>query len=275
MKKISVIQMNVGHDKSANLDRARDLVDQAVAADRPDIVVLPEMFTSIGGDQQIRRAAAEALPAPGADGGAAYETLRGLARKHGIFVHGGSLTELQGDELFNTTVAFNRDGTELARYRKIHMFDVVTPDGTEYRESATFTAGDAIVTYQAEDLTIGCSICYDLRFGELYRALATKGATVIMVPAAFTLQTGKDHWEVLLRARAIETETYVVASDQIGSYLEGNQQRQTWGHSMVVDPSGHVMAQVRDEPGFASANLDLEYLAQIRRRIPVAEHRVL
>ncbi|MHA1564490.1 MAG: carbon-nitrogen hydrolase family protein [Alphaproteobacteria bacterium] len=275
MKKISVIQMNVGHEKVVNLEQARALVDQAVAADNPDMVVLPETFASIGGNHEIRQKNAEPLPEPGGEGGAVYEALRALATKHGIFVHGGSFIELAGDRLFNTTVAFDREGDELARYRKIHLFDIVAPDGTEYKESASFDPGDAVVTYQAEDVTVGCSICYDLRFGELYRALAAKGATVIMVPAAFTLQTGKDHWEVLLRARAIETETYIVAAAQIGAYTEGNQQRRTWGHSMVVDPSGHIMAQVRDEPGFASANLDLGYLANIRQRIPVAQHRVL
>ncbi len=275
MKKITVIQINAGQEKAANLEQARDLIGQAVAADHPDMVVLPETFASIGGYRETRTANAEPLPEPGGDGGEVYETLRGLAAKHEIFVHGGSFIEQAGDRLFNTTVAFDRVGRELARYRKIHMFDVVTPDGAEYRESALFEAGDAIVTYQAEDLTIGCSICYDLRFGELYRALAAKGATVIMVPAAFTLQTGKDHWEVLLRARAIETETYIVAAAQIGSHTEGNQRRQTWGHSMIVDPSGHIMAQASDQPGFASANLDLAYLADIRQRIPVAQHRVL
>ena len=275
MKKISVIQMNVGHERVVNLEQARTLVDQAVAADNPDMVVLPETFASIGGNHDIRRANAEPLPEPGGDGGAVYQALREMATKHGIFVHGGSFIELAGDRLFNTTVAFDREGRELARYRKIHLFDIVAPDGTEYKESASFDPGDAVVTYQAEDVTVGCSICYDLRFGELYRALTAKGATVIMVPAAFTLQTGKDHWEILLRARAIETETYIVAAGQIGSYMEGNQQRRTWGHSMVVDPSGHIMAQVSDEPGFASANLDLAYLANIRQRIPVAQHRVL
>ncbi len=275
MKKISVIQMNVGHERAANLAHARDLVARAVAADNPDMVILPETFASIGGNRDIRRDNAEPLPEPGNTGGPVYEALRAMATNHGIFVHGGSFIEAAGDRLFNTTVAFDRQGRELARYRKIHMFDVVTPDGVEYKESASFDAGDAVVTYQAEDVTVGCSICYDLRFGELYRALAAKGATVIMVPAAFTLQTGKDHWEVLLRARAIETETYIVAAAHTGSHMEGNQQRQTWGHSMVVDPSGHIMAQVHDVPGFASANLDMDYLANIRRRIPVAQHRVL
>ncbi|MFQ5971957.1 MAG: carbon-nitrogen hydrolase family protein [Alphaproteobacteria bacterium] len=273
--KISVIQMNAGADKNANLTQARELVSAAVAADGPDMVVLPETFSYIGGTVDGRRAAAEPLPTPGETGGETYETLRGLAREHGVFVHGGSFLERDGDSCHNTTVAFDRTGAELARYRKLHLFDVTAPDGTEYRESDIITGGSDVVTYQADGLTIGCSICYDLRFGELYRALAERGAQVIMVPSAFTMQTGKDHWELLVRARAVETETYVVAPDQVGQFLEGNSRRTCWGHSMIVDPWGHILAQAQDKTGFASAHVDLEYLAAVRARIPVDRHRVL
>jgi deaminated glutathione amidase len=277
--KISVIQMNSGSAKVENLAQARRLIDAAVAADRPDMVVLPEVFAHMGGSREARHAAAETLPTAGAGasetGGPAYELLRELAREHGIFMHGGSFIEKDGDRYFNTTLAFGRDGAELARYRKIHLFDVTTPDGRVYRESDTFGGGDAIVTYRAGDITVGCSICYDLRFPELYRALADAGAEVLMVPAAFTLQTGKDHWEVLLRARAIETGTYVVAAAQVGSYMDGNDQRTSWGHSMVVDPWGHILAQTQDRPGHATAAIDRDYLATVRGRIPVHNHRKL
>ncbi len=272
--KISAIQMNSGHDKVANLAQASALVARSVEADGPDMVVLPEVFAHIGGSVADRHGAAEQLPEPGEDGGAAYETLRALARDHGVFVHGGSFIERAGDKFFNTTVAFDRDGEELVRYRKVHLFDVTTPDGNSYRESDTFGAGDAVATYQADGVTIGCSICYDLRFAELYRLLAEQGAGVIMVPAAFTLQTGKDHWEVLLRARAIETQTYVVAAAQTGTYLDGNDERATWGHSMIVDPWGHIVAQASDLPGFTSAAVDRDYIATVRGRIPVRDHRV-
>ena len=148
-----------------------------------------------------------------------------LAAKHRIFIHAGSIMEkIPGDErIHNTSVVFNRAGEEIARYRKIHLFDVTTPDGASYKESATVKAGDAVVTYDCEGVTVGCSICYDLRFPDLFQALAEKGAQVIALPAAFTMQTGKDHWEVLLRARAIETETYVCASAQTGSFMVGNE----------------------------------------------------
>lgn len=273
--KISVIQMNSGSVKAENLAAAGAQIDAAVAGDAPDMVVLPEVFAHIGGSIEARHAAAEDLPTVGEAGGEAYEMLRGSARRHGIFVHGGSFIERDGERFFNTTIAFDRDGNELVRYRKIHLFDVTTPDGRVYRESDTFGGGDVVMTYDAEGVTIGCSICYDLRFPELYRALAEAGAQVMMVPAAFTLQTGKDHWEVLLRARAIETETYVVAAAQVGSYMDGNDQRTSWGHSMIVDPWGHIMAQAQDRSCHASAKIDIDYLDTVRARIPVHQHRVL
>lgn len=277
--KIAVIQMNTRSDKAANLAEARALAARAVAADRPDMVALPEVFAFMGGSVADKRAAAEPLPEPGGEGGPAYECLRAIARTHGVFVHGGSFVEREGVDggarFFNTTIAFDPEGAELARYRKIHLFDVTTPDGRVYRESDTFGRGDGVVTYLAGDVRIGCSICYDLRFAELYLALAAKGAEVIMVPSAFTLQTGKDHWEVLLRARAIETQTYLVAAAQTGTYGEGNDERASWGHSMIVGPWGHVLAQIGEGTGHASAAIDRDYLDSVRARLPVARHRVL
>ena len=183
--------------------------------------------------------------------------------------------ERDGDAFYNTTIAFDRAGGGLARYRKIHLFDVTTPDGRSYQESATFGAGRDVVTYDADGTTIGCSICHGLRFAELYRALAEAGADVVMVPAAFTLQTGKDHWEVLLRALAIETQTYIVAPAQTGTYREGNDERASWGHSMIVNPWGHLLSQAGEGTGHTSAALDLHYLADVRARIPVAQHRIM
>lgn len=268
--RITVIQMTSVNDREANLAQARRLVAEAVREDRPDLVVLPEVFAFQGGTAAERRAAAQ--PLREAD---AYRALADMARTHGIFLHGGSFHEQGADKLYNTTVAFDRAGNEIARYRKIHLFDVVTPDGKEYRESAVVGAGDEIVVYEADGVKVGCSICYDIRFAELYRRLAEKGAQVVMVPAAFTLQTGKDHWEVLLRARAIETQTYVCAAAQTGSFPAGNDTRVNWGHSMIVDPWGHVLTQAQEGIGFATARIDLGYLRRVRQSIPVHQHRVL
>lgn len=276
--RVSVIQMNQGSEKQANLDQARRLVDSAVAADRPGLVSLPETWTNLGGGRESRQAAAEVLPAPGETGGAAYELLRTFARQHGIHVHGGSMIEAPGpgddpDKLFNTTVVFDPEGAEIARYRKIHMFDIVAPDGTGYRESALYGAGDRLVSFSAGGLTFGCTICYDMRFPEHYVALRRQGVDAILVPSNFTLQTGKDHWEVLLRARAIETQCWIVAAASTGQYLERGQPRSVYGHSLVADPWGHVVAKASDGIGWATARLDAAVTARVRRDMPVLLHR--
>ena len=269
--KISLIQMNSVSDKAANLQAAKTLVEAAVAEDKPDWIMLPECFDFMGGTRDSKRAAAEKLP-----GGPAYRLMQDLAATHRVFIHAGSILEqAEGeDRLHNTTVVFDREGQEIARYRKIHMFDITAPDGTEYKESASFKRGEAVVTYDCEGVTVGCSICYDLRFPALFQALADKGAEMIALPAAFTLQTGKDHWEVLCRARAIETETYFCAAAQTGSFMQGNETRQTYGHSLVADPWGHVVARASDGPGTVAARIDPERVKRVRTMIPVAKHRV-
>ncbi len=269
--KVALIQMNSGADKAANIAAARALIETAVAEERPDWVCLPEVFDFMGGSRAEKRAAAE-NPADGP----ASAMLREMARKHGIFVHGGSILEnVPGEErVGNTTLAFNREGEEIARYRKIHMFDITAPDGQQYNESAAMKPGEAVVTYDCEGLTVGCSICYDLRFPDLFQALAAKGAQMIALPAAFTLQTGKDHWEVLLRARAIETETYVCAAGQTGAHMQGNEARHTYGHSLVADPWGHVVARASDGVGYVAARIDPARIAKVRTMIPVAQHKV-
>src|SRR5918996_791512 len=176
--KVALIQMSSQDDKAANLDQARRLIEQAVAEERPDLVALPEIFPLMTDDLALKRAAAEPVP-----GGEAYGMLQELAAKHGIVLHAGSLYERNGEALYNTTAVFDRDGSELARYRKLHMFDIVTPDGKEYRESATFTRGARTVCFDALGTRIGLSICYDVRFPELYLQLAKDGAKVILVAA--------------------------------------------------------------------------------------------
>ncbi|MFO0294166.1 MAG: carbon-nitrogen hydrolase family protein [Rhodospirillales bacterium] len=270
--KCALVQMNSIDDKARNLAMARALIERAVAEEAPDWVLLPETFDWAGGSAEQRLAAAEILP-----GGPAYEMCRALAARHRVFVHAGSITE-EGpgeDRVYNTTVVFDRAGTQIALYRKIHLFDVTTPDGVEYRESAHVKPGDAVVTYDCEGVCVGAAICYDLRFPELFQALARKGAQLIALPAAFTLQTGKDHWEVLIRARAIENETYFAASAQCGAFTQGNAQRQTYGHSMMVDPWGHVVAMASDGPGVVASRIDPRRVKQVRDQIPVHRHRRL
>jgi deaminated glutathione amidase len=269
--KLALIQMNSRQDKAANIAAAVDLIEKAVDEERPDWVGLPECFDFLGGLRSDKQEAAEILGE-----GPAYRAMQGLARRHRIFIHAGSILEkIPGDNrIQNTTVVFDRDGNEITRYRKIHMFDITAPDGTQYRESASFKPGDAIATYRAEDFTFGCSICYDLRFPDLFQALAEKGADVIALPSAFTLLTGKDHWEVLCRARAIETETYFCAPAQTGTHQVGNETRSTYGHSLVVDPWGLVIARASDGVGIVSARIERGRIDKVRAQIPVAQHKI-
>jgi len=269
--KVSLIQMNSINDKPANIAAARALIERAVAEESPDWVLLPEQFDWAGGAKGDKARNAETLP-----GGPAYAMAQELAAKHGIFLHAGSFMEkIEGDErIHNTSVVFDREGREIARYRKIHLFDVTAPDGVSYKESATVKPGDLVVTYDCEGVKVGCTICYDLRFPGLFQALSDRGAEMIAVPSAFTQQTGKDHWEVLLRARAIETETYVCAAAQTGTFTVNNETRATYGHSLVADPWGLVVAKASDGVGVVSARLDLALVKRVRKMIPVAQHKV-
>ena len=271
--KIAVIQMNSVSDVAANVAKATALIERCVEQEGPDWVCLPEHWNWAGGSTRDKVANGDTVP-----GGPAYLAAQALAAKHKIWLHSGSVLERAkgAEKVHNTTVVFDRSGAEVAVYRKIHLFDITLPDGTAYRESAGVIPGREIVTYDCEGLRVGCAICYDLRFPELFQALTAAGAELIALPSSFTLQTGKDHWEVLCRARAIETETYFAAPGQCGSFIApGNDKRFTYGHSLIADPWGHVVAKVSDGEGFATARIDKAYVARVRANIPVADHKVI
>jgi len=265
--KIVQIQMNSQGDKAGNLADAARLFDEA-AQEKPDIVVLPEYWALLGSSPDEFHASAEIFP-----DGDAYALMKAKSAEHGYYVHGGSIVEKDGNSFYNTTVVFDRSGDEVARYRKIHLFDVDVPGGARHRESETIARGEDVVTYEVDGRTVGCSICYDIRFPELFQALRDKGAEVIMLPAAFTLMTGKDHWELLARARAVETQTYFLATGQFGTHADGK--KACYGHTMAVNPWGHVIAQAGDQVGLAVARLDFPYLETVRQNLPVANHHVL
>lgn len=268
--KISLIQSNPQTDKAENLRKIRELMEDALRTDTPDLIVLPEYFDYYGGSTLEKLAASESVPS-----GQAYMMAQSFARKHNVFVHAGTLMEKVPNEelIYNSTFVFDRTGNEIAHYRKIHMFDIVLPDGTPYNESATVKPGENIVVYDLEGFKVGCTVCYDIRFAELYLELERAGADIIVLPAAFTLQTGKDHWEVLARARAIETQTYFVACGQTGSSVFNGQTRQTYGHSLVCDPWGHVVARASDGVGFVTARIERAQIERARGLIPMANHR--
>ena len=277
--RVTVVQMCPGSVKADNIAQAGRLIDEAVAADRPDLVSLPEMWTCLGGDRATKMAEAEALPAAGSNGagGAAYEFLRRVARERRVVVHGGSIAEAAEGKLFNTTVVFSPEGAELARYRKIHLFDIVTPEGTGYRESATYGGGSEVVTYAAGGVTVGCAICYDVRFPELFLALRRKGAEVIFSCLRRSLsRRGGIIGMCLIRARAIETQCWMVAPATWGVHRDAKgEARHTYGHSLVCDPWGTIVAKVSDGLGFTTARIDAGLTRRTRGNMPVLEHRRL
>jgi predicted amidohydrolase len=259
----AAVQLNSTDDYERNLEVAEGLV-RAAASDGANLVVLPEKWTVLGAPEAIR-ASAEPLDGPALSAAATW------ARELGIFLVAGSVPEVVPDQekLANTSVMFGPDGERLAVYRKIHMFDVEVAD-VSYRESEIEEAGDQIALGDANGTGVGLSICYDLRFPELYRILALRGARVITVPSAFTERTGRDHWEVLIRARAIEDQVFIVAAGQIGA---APPHYRSYGRSMIVDPWGLVLAQAPDTEGFVSADLDFAAQDDVRERLPSLRHR--
>jgi deaminated glutathione amidase len=263
--RVAVCQLNARDDRAENLRVARGLLERA-AAGGADLAMLPEYVDYLGPSARA--------PKPEPIDGEFATFFADAARDLGIWVHAGSFHEIgpDPDRTYNTSLIFGRDGTLAAAYRKIHLYDVEIPGRVSYQESRTVAPGADLVTAQIDGVPVGLSICYDLRFPELYRRLAVDGATVLVVPAAFMMHTGRDHWEVLLRARAIENQCYVLAAGQIGDH-EPN--RVCFGRSMVVDPWGTVIAQAPDVVGITVADLDLERLATVRQELPSLANRRL
>ena len=264
--RIAVCQLNAREDRDANLAVARGLLERAAAAGAT-VAVLPEYVDYLG-------PGAGAPKPEGADGEFA-SFFAAAARELGIWVHAGSFHEAGPDErrTFNTSLVFDPQGELRARYRKIHLYDVEIAGRVSYQESRSVAPGDETVVTEINGVRTGLSICYDLRFPELYRRLAVEGdARVLVVPAAFMMHTGRDHWEILLRARAIENQCYVVAAGQIGDHEPG---RTCFGRSMIVDPWGTVIAQAPDTVGIVTADLDLERLETIRTELPSLANRRL
>jgi predicted amidohydrolase len=260
----AAVQLNSNDNKDRNLAAAARFVAEA-AADGAELIVLPEKWNLLG-EAEVLRAGAETL----ADG-PSIQAARSWARDLGIDLVAGSIAErVEGEErLFNTSALIDRDGEIAAAYRKIHMFDVEV-GGVTYRESAHEQPGEEIVTASAAGVEVGLTVCYDLRFPELYRILAVRGALVITVPSAFTLATGRDHWEVLLRARAIENQAFVVAPNQVG---DAPPQYSSYGRSAIVDPWGIVLAEAPDRECFIAADLDLAEQERIRETLPSLANR--
>ncbi|MGZ8527743.1 MAG: carbon-nitrogen hydrolase family protein [Candidatus Limnocylindrales bacterium] len=261
--RVALVQLDAGADVAANVASAATLAD-AAAADGARLVALPEYLQFRGPDDGYR-ASARPIPGPWTD------PFADVARRRDAWILVGSLAETSGEPArpYNTSVLIAPDGSIAATYRKIHLFDVTVEDGPVDRESDRVSPRDRAVLAEVDGIRIGLSICYDLRFPELYRALAVAGAEVLTVPANFTERTGRDHWEVLLRARAIENGVYVLAPSQIG----GPPGQPAFGRSMIVDPWGTVVAQAPDRVGIIAAELDLGRVRSVRRQIPALANR--
>jgi predicted amidohydrolase len=266
--RVAVVQLNTQDDLAKNLERVRHWVAQAAGAGA-QFVALPENFAFMGEEAQKRELAERVDGAfPGPILGALMES----AKEHGVWIVGGGMPERSDDVArpFNTSVLVDPKGGVVATYRKVHLFDVSLPDGTSLRESAATSPGSEAVSAEVMGVRLGMTVCYDVRFPELYRQLVDQGARVVTVPSAFTVTTGKDHWHPLLRARAIENQVYVLAPAQHGRHPKG---RQTFGKSIIVDPWGEVVAQVSEGEGFAGAQLDFAYQDRVRTSLPSLLHR--
>jgi deaminated glutathione amidase len=263
---LGAVQMTSTADRTRNLDTALRLVNEAADLGAK-LVGLPENFAYMGPEEE-RLAGAETLEGP------TLSALREVARRRAIHVLAGSIAEKVDvpKKTANTSALIADDGSIVAAYRKIHLFDVSIPDGARYAESEVVVPGDKVVVAPTQLGRIGLTVCYDLRFPELFRRLAELGAEVITIPSAFTLFTGKDHWEVLVRARAIENLAYVLAPAQVGRHSAN---RQTFGNAMIVDPWGVVLARCADGEGVCVAPLKRDRLEKVRQELPALKHRKL
>jgi predicted amidohydrolase len=260
--RVAAVQLNSNGDKARNLATAERLV-RAAAADGAELVALPEKWNLLADGEQLL-AGAESLDGP------SLTAARGWARDLGVHLLAGSVAERgDGEKAFNTSILVGPDGEDLATYRKIHMFDV-DAGGVSYRESAYERPGSEIVTASLGELIVGLTVCYDLRFPELFRILALRGAGLLTVPSAFTRATGRDHWEVLLRARAIENQAFVLAPNQVG---QAPPHFDSFGHAAIVDPWGGVLAVAPEEECFVAADLDLVEQGRVRESLPSLANR--
>lgn len=262
----AAIQMTSLPNLEKNLTEAEELIELAVRQGA-ELVGLPENFPFLG-DEEAKITQAETIALE------SEKFLKTMAQRYQITLLGGGFpVPTVGGKVYNTALLVDPSGQELARYQKAHLFDVALPDGNVYHESLQVLAGTQVPPlYVSKDLgSIGLSVCYDVRFPELYRYLTQAGANILFVPAAFTAYTGKDHWQVLLQARAIENTSYVIAPAQTGYH---NPLRQSHGHAMIIDPWGTVLADAGDKPGVAIAPIHPSRLAQVRRQMPSLQHRV-
>jgi predicted amidohydrolase len=264
MAQISVVQWTSGNNPDDNIAQLKRLL-KLLPEQRPQLVVLPEAFASFGAGEANQQDRAED---PGH--GPIQDAVSALAQEHKLWILAGTLPLKAADRYTGSSILFNDQGQQVARYDKIHLFDAEVKDGTgSYRESLYTKPGSDLVVVDTPFGRLGLAVCYDLRFPEQFRALREKGAELIALPSAFTKVTGKAHWQPLLQARAIENQCYMIAPNQGGKHPDG---RETWGHSMIVDPWGKVCTEIGSDIGVGSVRVDLQSIQDVRKRMPVESH---
>lgn len=260
--RVSIVQMQVTEEKVKNIAHAWAMTEQA-AKDGADVVILPEMFVCLYENSAFRENAEEA-------GGMVWQALSDMARANGVYLIGGTFPEREGQRLFNTCFVFDRQGNQIARHRKTHLFDVDVAGGQRFKESDTFTPGDDITVFDTEFGKLGLCVCFDMRFPELARIMALEGARAVFVPAAFNMTTGPLHWEVMFRSRAIDNQVFTVgcapARDEAGPYV-------SYGNSMAVDPWGKVLCRADAGEAVLTVDLDLSETDRVRAQLPLMNAR--
>lgn len=259
---VAVCQLKVTDNKTNNLRNAQKMIEDS-AAHGADIIILPEMF-NCPYDSSFFNRFSESYP------GETVNLLSGLARLHSIYVIGGSIPELDGNRIYNTSYSFDRKGCLIGKHRKIHLFDVEIKEGISFKESETITAGSDATVIETEFCKIGVAICYDMRFPELIRKMVLSGAKIIVVPAAFNMTTGPAHWHILARTRALDNQAYFIAAsparDEKASYV-------AYGHSLVADPWGDIISEASDKEEIIFSEIDLDFIEKIRGELPLLKHR--
>ena len=260
--KIGLIQMKVYDNKEQNLMKASQLVSK-ISIERPDIVVLPEMFSCPYASCNFPLYAEE-------ENGNSFNFLSNLAKTNNIYLVAGSIPEKEGNEIYNTSYAFNRQGKKIGKHRKIHLFDIDIKNKQKFKESDTLSAGNEVTVFDTEFGKIGLCICYDFRFPELSRLMVDKGAKALIVPASFNLTTGPAHWHIMFKSRAIDNQVFTIgcspARDYNSSYI-------SYGHSLIVSPFGEILEELNEEENLVTYTIDLNYVDQVREELPLLHHR--
>ena len=260
--KIGLIQMRVENNKKENLLKAAQLIEK-ISAEKPDIVILPEMFSCPYNSYNFPLYAEE-------EEDYSFNFLSNIAKTNNIYLVAGSIPEKYKNKIYNTSYVFDRQGEKIGKHRKIHLFDIDIKNKQKFKESDTLSAGDEVTVFDTEFGKIGLCICYDFRFPELSRLMVNKGAKAIIVPASFNMTTGPAHWEIMFRSRAIDNQVYTIGCSPARDY---NYSYISYGHSLIVSPFGEVLTELNDEENLITYTIDLDYVNKVREELPLLHHR--